>query len=433
MKTKMLSCAVFASAALLQAENWPQWRGPAFNGSTPEKNLPAKFSRTENLKWSVDLPGPSAATPVIWNDTVFISTTDRQKRSLLAMALDRKTGRVLWQNEVSPGYNRDDKSTLASASPVTDGKMVCFFYGNGELVTFDLSGKKIWSRNIQADYGDFAYQWTFSASPLLHNGKLYIQVLQRDQPVHGHGKENGESYLLALDPASGKTLWKVARPNDAVAESKEAYSTPVPFEFNGRKEIILIGGDCLTGHDPETGRELWRWGTWNPSKIGHWRLVPSATVGGGVILACAPKNAPVYAIKAGGSGHLDDSAIAWKSEPRDGLTSDVATPAFYDGDFFILKEQRGALSRVDPKTGKIKWSTPLPGTKKYESSPTAGDGKVYCFNFAGDVVVLDAAKGEILQAVSLGEPGDDMIRSAISLAQGNVFVRTNTKLFCFGQ
>ena len=266
---------------MARAENWPQWRGPAFNGSTPEKNLPSKFSKTENAAWSVDLPGPGASTPVIWGDSVLISSGDKRDKSMLALGLDRATGKILWQQKTSEGYQRDEKSNFASPSPVTDGRHAIFFYGNGELVAFDLAGKKLWSRNIQTDYGDFAFQWTFSASPLLHDGRLYIQILQRNQPVHGHGRENGESYLLALEPATGKTLWKTARRDEAVAESKESYTTPLPMEYNGRKEIVIIGGDCLTGHDPVSGSELWRWGTWNPEKIEHWRLVPSAAFGDG--------------------------------------------------------------------------------------------------------------------------------------------------------
>jgi outer membrane protein assembly factor BamB len=424
---------LFLLAGSLQAENWGQWRGPEFNGSTSEKNVPAEFSKTKNVKWALDMPGPSAGTPIIWDDQVLISSTDKERRTLLALCLDRKTGKVRWQNEVGPGYNRDEKSTFASPSPVTDGKSAFFFYGNGELAAYDISGKPLWSHNIQTEYGDFAFQWTFSATPLLYGGKLYVQVLQRDQPVHGKGKPGAESFLLALDPASGRTLWRQVRPSDAVQESREAYTTPLPVEFNGRKEIVVIGGDCLTGHDPASGKELWRWGTWNPGKIGHWRLVPSAVAGDGIILACAPKNSPIYAIKAGGSGVLNDSAIAWQGEPRENLTSDVATPCFYEGDFFILKEQRGALSRVESKTGKIKWSTPLPGNRKYESSPTAADGKIYCMNFSGDVVVVDAAKGTVLQTASMGEPGDDLIRSCISISHGQLFIRTNARLYCIGQ
>lgn len=428
----LIAWSLTYAAASLPAANWPQWRGPDFNGSSPETGLPAVWSKTEHVAWVADLPGPSAATPVVWEDQVFVSTTDARSKTLHAVCLDRKTGQVRWQHKVGEGFGRDRLSNFASPSPATDGNLVVFFYGNGDLAAFDLAGKPFWARSITKDYGEFAFQWTFSASPLLHAGKLYLQVLQRDVPVNGRGRTDGpiESFLLAMDPATGKELWRHVRPCDARAESKEAYSTPMPFTYNGRHELLIAGGDCLTGHDPETGRELWRWGTWNPTKIGHWRLVPSPVAGGGVVLACAPKGSPIYAVKAGLTGTQDDSALAWTSEGERALSSDVPTPAFYRGDFFVLKEQRGALSRVDPKTGKPKWTLELTGAKKFEASPTAADGKVYLMDFAGDVFVVDAEDGRLLHRVSMGEPGDDQTRSTISVAHGQLFIRTNSKLWC---
>lgn len=430
---------IFAGIALLPrlgfADNWPQWRGPNFNGSSGEKNLPVSWSKTENIAWSLAMPGASAGTPIVWNDCVFVSSTDNQTKSLQAFCVDRKTGAFRWQQKAGEGFNKDRNSNYASPSPVTDGKHVYFFYGNGDLVAFDLTGKKIWSRNIQKDYGDFAFQWTFSASPLLFGNKLYLQVLQRNVPVNGHGRTDGpiESFLLAMDPETGKTLWKQNRASKAMAESLEAYSTPMPYQFNRRKELIIAGGDDLTGHDPETGKELWRWGTWNTSRIGHWRLVPSPSAGDGIILACAPKGDPVYAVKAGGSGLLDDSAVAWKSTENRQITSDVPTPLFYEGDFFILSDVKKCLARVEPRTGKIKWIIDTPGRKKFESSPTAADGKIYFMNFAGEVVVANAADGKILSAIAMGEEGDDMTRSSIAISHRQLFIRANQKLFCVGK
>lgn len=431
----ILSLAALTFPATALSDNWPQWRGPHFNGSSGEKNPPAAWSKTDGIAWSLDMPGPSAATPIVWEEFVFVSSTDTQTKTLQAICIDRKTGKIRWQKETGVGLQKDRNSNYASPSPVTDGKKVIFFYGNGEFAAFDFAGKELWSRNIQKDYGEFAFQWTFAASPLLLSGKLYMPVLQRNVPVNGRGRTDGpiESFLLGMDPETGRTVWKQARPSQAVAESKEAYSTPMPFEHNGRKEFIIAGGDDLSGHDPETGKELWRWGTWNPARIGHWRLVPSPSAGAGIILACAPKGDPVYAVKAGGTGVLDDSAVAWKSSENRQLTSDVPTPLFYDGDFFILSDVRRSLTRVEPKTGKVKWSLETPGRKKFESSPSGADGKIYFMNFAGEVVVVDAQKGEVLSVVGMGEEGDDMTRSSISIAQGQLFIRTNKKLFCVGK
>lgn len=420
-------------AFTVMAADWPQWRGPEFNGSSPEKNLPGHWSKTENIAWVADMPGPSAATPVVVGDRVFVSSTDSRTKAQLALCLDRQTGKVLWRNVVGAEYRQDRMSNSASPSPVADGNRVFFFYGRGDLAAFDHAGKELWSRNIARDYGDFAFLWMFSSSPLLHDGKLYLQVLQRDVPVQGRGaKESGiESYLLAMDPATGKTLWKHIRPADAVQESLESFATPVPFEFKGRKELLVIGGDCITGHDPATGRELWRWGTWNPEKIGHWRLVPSPVAGEGVILACAPKREPIYAVKAGGNGQLGNAGLAWTSDDRR-VSSDVPTPAFSDGDFFVLGDGTKSLSRVTPGTGKPKWAVEVPAQKKIEASPTVADGKIYFMDFGGDVFVFEAAQGKQLAHIPMGEPGDNQIRSTISVARGQLFIRTNSKLYCVG-
>ena len=140
---------VIGSSFSLRAENWSQWRGPFFNGSTTEKGLPTRFSKTENVKWVVDLPGPAAATPIIWNDRVFVSSVDQKARTLQALCLGRSGGKPLWKQETGVGLGLDDKSNFASSSPVTDGKLVWFFYGNGQLAAFDFEGKEVWSRNIQ--------------------------------------------------------------------------------------------------------------------------------------------------------------------------------------------------------------------------------------------------------------------------------------------
>ncbi|HEX5223482.1 MAG TPA: PQQ-binding-like beta-propeller repeat protein [Verrucomicrobiae bacterium] len=419
----------------LFAANWPNWRGPNYDGSSDEKNLPAQFSKTENVKWVATMPGPSAATPVIWGDHVFMSSTDANAKTLRALALDRKTGKVLWDQEVSAGYNQDHMSTFSAPSPITDGQLVYFYYGNGALAAFDFAGKKIWARNIQQDYGDFAYQWTYSASPALVEGKLIIQVLQRNQPVHGKGRADGESYLLALDLKTGKELWKHVRPSEAKAESLESFATPIPFTYEGKVQLLVAGGDCITGHDLKSGEELWRWGTWNPTRIGHWRLVPSPVAGGGAVLACAPKGAPIYAVKQGGKGVLKDSDLAWTSKERE-VSSDVCTPLFYKGRFYVVNGERSTktISRVDPATGKADWIGELGPRAKIECSPMGVDDKIYFQNFKGEVFVVAAGpEFKVLHTTPMGDDGDDKLRAAIAVSQGNLFLRTGSKLYCIGK
>jgi outer membrane protein assembly factor BamB len=417
------------------AANWPHWRGPNFNGSSTEQKLPDDFSKTNNVKWVAPMPGPSASTPIVWGDHVFLSSTDLRTKTLRAIALDRKTGKVLWHHEVAPGFSLDDSSNFASPSPVTDGTLAVFCYGTGDLAAFDFGGKKLWSRNLQIDYGQFAYQWIYGASPTLFDGMLYIQVLQRDVPVHGRGCKDGpcESYLLALNPKSGKELWRHVRPSDAPQEAKEAYSTPIPFEHKGQVEILITGGDCITGHDAKTGRELWRWGTWNTARVSSWRLVPSPVASGQVALACAPKGAPVFAVKHGGKGTLDNSWVGWKSDEHE-ISSDVATPLFYQGRFYVLNGERKILARVDPATGEPDWIGKLESRPKIESSPTGADGKIYFQDFRGTVFVVEAGKQfKLLRTIPMGDDGEDRVRSTIAVAQGNLFIRTGSKLYCIAR
>lgn len=438
MKTKLFPVALSFSllTASLPAADWPHWRGPDFNGSSTATSLPVEFSPTNNVKWAAEMPGPSAATPIVSGDSVFVSSTDLKSRSLLALACERKSGKERWRHEIAPGFAKDDKSNYASPSPVTDGKVVVFLYGNGALAAFDFAGKQLWSRNLEKDYGQFAYQWTYGASPTMCDGRLFVQVLQRDVPVNGRGRTDGpnESYLLALNPATGKELWRHLRPSgDARAESKEAYSTPIPVRVGGAWQLLVVGGDSITGHDLAGGEELWRWGTWNPTRIGHWRLVPSPVTDGKVALALAPKGAPVYAVKLGGQGALTDDALAWKSEERE-VASDVSTPAFYQGKFYVLNSDKKTIARVDPATGKADWIGQLDSRAKIEASPTAADGKLYFQSHAGEAFVVSAGDGfKVLHRVAMGDAGDRDTRATIAASGGNLFIRTAGKLYCVGK
>jgi len=441
---KLLFLNVSLLCSFSFAQEWNNWRGPNYNGSSNTKeSLPTKFDSTTNIKWKYDLPGPSAGTPIVNDQFVFVSSikiNDEKsgKGDLLALCLNRDSGRLIWKNYAGSGYRPgnndgfdyqlDSRSNYASPSPVTDGFRVIYFFGNGDLVSYSMNGSEEWRRNIQEDYGDFCFQWTFSSSPTLHNGKLFLPVLQRDEQTHGRGKDGAKSFLLCMNSLNGKTIWKHNRPSKAKKESLESFGTIIP---NGN-ELLVAGGDVLTGHDFSTGKELWRWGTWNPNhKEQWWRLVPSPVVGGGVVLVCAPKRAPVFAVKLGLKGnHSGSSGMVWDTRNNPTLTSDVPTPLFYQGKFFILSDLKKNLSRVTPQTGKIEWSLELPGKYKWRSSPTAGDGKIYTMNHNGDVLVISATNGEILHLAEMGGSYDDNTRSSIAIAGSELFIRTNEILYC---
>lgn len=428
--------------------DWPNWRGPSYNGSAAEladgAGLAIAFGREENVRWKATLPGPGASTPIIVGDHVFLTSTDLEREALVAMCLDRATGELRWNHTVDLGYvpggsngrlRLDSRSYYAAPSPVTDGERVIFFFGIGDLIAFELDGEELWSRNLQQDYGDFAFQWTFSASPTLLDGRLFLPILQRNEPANGRGAEGAESFLLAMDPTTGETLYRHVRPSDARRESLESYATAIPHtDADGKTELLVVGGDVITAHDPTTGDELWRWGTWNPDhREEWWRVVPSAVVGGGVALLCAPKRAPVFAVKLGRSGDISEDGLVWKSEGRPNpLSSDVPTPLFYRGAFYVLSDVQQALSKVDPSSGEVAWTIEMPGRPLWRASPTGAFGRVWCMNHAGTVCAIDAATGEIVAQIEMGEEDADHIRSSIAVARGDLFIRTNATLYCVG-
>lgn len=410
---------------LAHAENWPQWRGPHLNGSSDSKNLPAKLDASTQA-WSVELPGASSGTPIVWNDRIFLTGIDDSTKKLLAMCLSRQDGHMLWKKEVGEGFIHNDRNNLAAPSAITDGKLAWFYYGSGDLVALDMDGNQKWARNVQKDYGPFHMNWIYGSSPLLFDGKLYIQVLHRDVPVRGPKDGSpGDSYLLAINPETGKDIWRVVRPNNALEESKESYSTPIPTTYNGKGEILLIGGDAITASDAETGKELWRVADWDKRKGRNNRTIPSLVAGDGLVFACPSRNQPVCAIRDGGSGNVSQTNIAWQDK---GLLSDVCVPLIYKDHLYVLDGDRKTLSCLEPKTGKILWSGSLGGRAVFRASPTGADGKIYCMNEAGEVWVLSADAFKVLSQSTLGGKPS---RASIAVVDGQVIVRAGDKLYAF--
>jgi outer membrane protein assembly factor BamB len=327
-------------------------------------------------------------------------------------------------------------SHMGSPSPITDGKMVIFFYGTGDLVAYDLEGKELWKRNLSEQHGKFAVMWGYGSSGLLYKDKLYIPVLQRDTQKYVPGADLSvklDSYILALDPKTGKDLWKHIRPCDAVEETRESYATPIPLEGKDGTKLVMIGGDCVTAHNPDNGEEIWRFGGWNPTKINHVRLVPSVAVFEDLVYAATPKHLfPFFAIKDGGKGDVTKTNQAWVLDKS--MSPDVCTPLLYKGLLYVLDGDGGkrTLTCMDPKTGEKKWSGQVPGKSTYWASATAADDKIYVINEASDVTIVATGGSEFkqLHTVNLG---DTVCYSTIAVAQGRVFVRTGQNLYCFGK
>ena len=262
---RLLLAALVLAGSL--GEDWPQWRGPKSDGSSPAANdLPVKWSQTQNVLWRAKTPSWSAATPIIWKETVFITSAEEGFSELgggngrsgarepgpdkvFLLALNRNDGSVLWQRQIDSGNQLFRKQNSASPSPITDGKFVWRMTGNGKLACFTMGGKEVWQRDIQADYRCFGLNHGYASTPLLYGDRLYIQVL------HGMNTDD-PSYVIAVDKNTGKTLWKVERPTDAVQESPDNYATLQIAIVSGKPQLVISGGDYVTGHDLGNGMEL---------------------------------------------------------------------------------------------------------------------------------------------------------------------------------
>ncbi len=414
------------------ASDWPHWRGPSLDGSTDEQGLPESWSLTENVAWTASMPGESAATPIITGGKVFVSSMDKNSTDLLALCYDAKTGSELWRRTVARSDRRIPRSTLSTPSPTTDGKQVYFMYASGDLAAFDLEGHPAWSRNIETDYGNITCQFGYGSSPLICDGKLVILVLRRDRawrkPREG---EPFDSFLLAVDPTTGKNLWRQQRSHDAVNEAMDSYASPVTCTDNGRTDIVVAGADCITGHDPATGKERWRYG-YATRKIRTWRMVSSPVSGAGMIFASRPRGGNgLFALKPDKEGLLSDDSVAWEF---DGPTPDVSTPLLYRGNLYVLDGSQGdkVLTCLDPATGKTKWQGAIGNRRPWRASMTAADGKIYCVNESGEAIVLAAGDTE-LRILSRIEMPDPPIHASVAIAEGRLFLRTAAKLYCIGK
>ncbi len=420
---------VLVASLSAAATDWPQWRGPFFDGSTDEKEVPVSWTATEGIAWVAPLPGPSGATPIVSNGRVFVTSMVKGTGDFVAMCLDAGTGKLLWQKTVGSDSRRFPRNNMASPSPAADGSRVFFLYADGTLVGFDYEGKELWSRNIEKEYGNLALQFGYSNSPFLHDGRLFITVIRRDKPYRDPpAAALLDSFLLAIDPKTGQNLWKQQRKTNAFDEGMETYSTPVPFVRDGRTELLLTGGDFITAHDPATGRELWRFEYWR-EKIRDSRVIPSLVTGEGLIFGALHKHKGVFAVEPP-AGNGDPARILWEF---DEAAPDCSTPLFYEGRLYAFDGlRRKTVTCLDPGTGKTFWQGKVSGRGPWWSSPTAAGGKLYLISEAGDIVVLQAG-GEEFKVLFETQFAEGAIQSSIAISGGRLFIRTAQNLYCIGK
>jgi outer membrane protein assembly factor BamB len=471
----LISLLILLPGHAIVAGNWPHWRGPSRDGVSTDTRLPVSWGatclsegstppaaspapatggrggfggggrgggfgggfgqarpitplgcsefETANIAWRLPLPAYSGSTPIIWGDTIFLNVaTAANSGELELWAVDRRTRSVAWKRPLANANHMERKQNMSSPSPVTDGRHVWVMTGVGVLKGFDFAGKEIWSRNIQDDYGRFGLNWGYASSPLLHGGALYVQVL------HGM-KTDDPSYLLKIDAMTGKTIWRVERHTDAVSESPDSYTTPAWIEVNGRAELIITGGDVVSGHDPQTGREYWRADVLNPSRNRSYRIVASPFVAGGLVIA-PTRNNPLVVMRPGGSGDVARSHIAWSFAQG----PDVPTPVS-DGKLLYIVRDNGVVFALDVQTGATVYGPVRlpPGT--YSASPVLADGKIYVTTEEEGITTVFRAGPtfEVLSSNSLLGDCSPYCLSSVAVSEGQLFLRTASFLWVIGE
>jgi len=388
------------AAATLGAQNWPSFRGPAASGVADGSPMPLKWdvATGQNVLWKTPMPGVAVSSPIVWSDRVFVSAAvstdptsgirtglygdvepakDVSKHTWKLVALDKRTGKVLWErvaHEGVPKTKRHPKSSQASATPVTDGRHVIVSFGSEGLYAYDVDGTPLWTRDLgvlnAGWFYDPDYEWGIGSSPIIWKNMVIVQCdIQKN------------SFIAAFDVTTGQPVWRTAR------EEIPSWSTPAILEADGRAELVTQATTFTRGYDPMNGRELWRLA--GNSEI----TIPTPIVGPGfVIVANGYRGVqPIFAIKPGASGDLtlkneqtQSQFISW-STTRGGPY--IPTPIIY-GDLLYVLGNNGVLAAYKVRTGERVYQERVGPGGSFSASPVAGDGKLYLSSEDGDVFVV---------------------------------------------
>ena len=415
-----LALFITTATSTADAANWPNWRGPTQNGVSTDKGIPAEFGPGKNVAWKVKLPGPGGASPVVWDDQVYVTSVNDQKLLLQAWST---AGKLKWQQQVGTGNKvvRRDEGNSASPSPVTDGKHVWAMMANGEIACYTVAGKLAWKRDLRPAYGPFKIAFGLTASLILEDGKIILQL------IHGSRKakpEEDQGLLVALDAATGKQAWKQVRKSDAYDENKHSYTSPFIYNDGKTKLLVSHGADYTIAYNPADGSEIWRKGGLNPQndpkKKYHrtLRFVASPTAVPGLIVIPTAKNGPVVAIRPDGKGDISNakSQHIWT---RPNNTPDVSCPLIHGGLVYLCREN-GNLVCMDAKTGR-EYYHERTHRQRHRASPVFVDGKVICVARDGMITVVQAGKTfKVLAQNNLG----DAIAASPAIAGGTMYLRS---------
>ena len=407
------------------------------SGVSAEKGLPEEWGEKQNVRWKTPLPGRGHSSPVVWGKRVFVTTAvegaivpgakaavhkiegqewrhpdslgaDR-RHAFKVIALDRDTGKVLWEQTAWEGTPYDDrhrKSSYAASTPATDGKMVYAYFGAEGLYAYDVGGKLAW-KFMPGKLGTLGMG--AATSPVLFGN---VVIVQADE------EEGKDSFIVGLDKKTGKEVWRSPRKVQA------SWATPLLINTGKRTELIASGTESVIAYDPATGKELWR------SKGLESNAIPSpvATAGHDMVVVSAGYPAKVaYAIRLGASGEVKDADIAWRYAKG---TAYVPSPILY-GDYLYLLTDKGIMTCLDARTGEVKYEgarVPVPAT--FTASPVAFDGKILLTSEDGDTFVVRAGpRHEVLRTNSVGEP----VYASPAVADGKLFIRGEKHLYAIEQ
>jgi outer membrane protein assembly factor BamB len=407
-------------AAQRQAQGWPEWRGPNGTGVAPAAKPPVEWSEEKNVRWKVEIPGRGSASPIIWQDRVYVLTavpaqgdpaarpaTVKGNNRYVVMALDRKTGKTVWERtarEEAPHEGTHNQfGTYASSSAVTDGQVLIASFESRGIYAYDLSGKKLW----EVDLGDKTMRNEFGegSTPALHGDTVVI--------VWDH---QGESFIVALDKSTGKERWRTNR------DEIDSWATPLIVEANGGAQVITSGMRRVRSYDLASGRIVWEMAglTMNP--------IPSPVYADGVVyLMSGFRGNSLKAVRlADAKGDITDtSAVLWTFD-RD--TPYVPSPLLYDGTLYFLKGNTGVLSAFDAKSGKPHYQLQrIEGVPNVFSSPVAADGRVYIAGQdGGTAVIRHGPTYDVLATNKL----DDKFDASPALVDGEIYLRGYRYLYC---
>jgi outer membrane protein assembly factor BamB len=408
-------CMAGISPALLFGSDWPRWRGPDDTGSTSQGDYPETLNE-ESMLWKAPLPGKGCSTPIVVNQTIYVTAPVQGRDALLAIDW---SGKQLWQavfDTESAGKHRNGSGCNASA--VSDGRGVFVYFKSGTLASVNPDGSIRWKTNIVERFGSDTLYWDHGTSPVLTASHVILARMH-----------NGESWVAAFDKQSGEMAWKTARNYQTPQEGDHGYATPLIINHGGRETILTWGAEHLTMHDAETGKLVWSCGNFNPAAEKLWPSISTPVIVGDTAVIAFGRNdrgkPRLHGVRLVGTGDVTASGHAWL---RDDVGTFVPSPVAHGGKIYIVRDG-GEVECLDPATGRSFWQNSFPKHRtNYYASPVIAAGKIYAPREDGVVFVASLSDNgmKVLSENNMQEP---IIGSPVPV-NGRLLLRGEKHLFC---